>query len=115
MVRKMPCFCMPPKSTRMSSTTALVELALTRMVDWKDLMTHPSSAVAVALDTATASVQARVAIASLAARIFIGSPPGCDLRCRPDLRRPCDASASLPPALLAHASTDALAAVLVGA
>src|SRR2546426_12633407 len=78
-------------------------------------MTQPSSAPAVRPETPIAKVQRVAASASFANRIVIGSPPGCDPRCRPDLRRPCDASASLPPSLLAHASTDALAAVLFGA
>jgi len=74
MVRKIPCFCTPPKSTRMSSTTAIVEFVLTRIVDWNELMTHASSALALPPEIAITSEEANAAIASLAARTLIGSP-----------------------------------------
>jgi len=47
---------------------------LTRIVDWNELMTHASSALALPPEIAITSEEANAAIASLAARTLIGSP-----------------------------------------
>src|SRR5713226_4041545 len=79
MVRKIPCFCRVPKSTRTSSLTVSVESDAMFMSDWNDVITQPSLPPATASwgpqrnpDAATAQAAAMAAIAIRAARVVMG-------------------------------------------
>src|ERR1700704_4744179 len=72
MVRKIPCFCSDPKSTRMSSVTVSADPAAIVRSELKEVITHPSSALAVALEAPIAQAAASAAMPTRLAWTFMG-------------------------------------------
>src|SRR6266568_6487208 len=85
----MPCFWSEPKSTRTSSAILSDASCSMWMSEWNEVMTQPSSARAGVAAMAVSQSAANVARAARTARLRMSQLAGSDLRCRPELRRPC--------------------------